>query len=295
MSWRWVLITLAIGCRSPKQAAAPQPVDDHAIVRIDGEVAVSVADVEHQLEQQPGLRARLASREQRQDFLERSLLQQELLAREARARGYDKSPEVQRVLKQVLVSHLVAKELDARLKPADIPESDVQAYYREHSVEFNRPEEVRVSQIVAKERGQARRAAAELKALPRGDNATLAALVAKHSIDADTRARGGDLGFLSRATTRLPRAVVDAAFALREPGDVSPPVASDQGFHVLILAQRHPGAARTYQEAKDEIRQRLYRSKWSSEMDKLVSELRGKAKVELLDDRLANLAATQRQ
>ncbi len=65
----------------------------------------------------------------------------------------------------------------------------------------------------------------------------------RHSIERETRrtsqfrfggrsdeVAGGDLGFISRGSTNVPGAVVDAAFALKNVGDVSEPVGVDAGW-----------------------------------------------------------------
>jgi parvulin-like peptidyl-prolyl isomerase len=65
-------------------------------------------------------------------------------------------------------------------------------------------------------------------------------LVTKYSEDADSKPRGGDLTQFDRATTQHPQAVVTAAFALKEVGDVSDLVATDKGFAILKLTDKAP-------------------------------------------------------
>jgi peptidyl-prolyl cis-trans isomerase C len=284
----WLVPFALGGCRERRTGPPAEAAD--TIVRIDGQPVLTLAGLEEELKRQaPTIRARLANKTQLQEFVGRDLVRDELLAREARARGYDRQPDIARAIKQLLVSELIKQEVDSRLKPADIPENRIQAYHRDHQREFQRPDEVRASQIVITDQARARQAAAAARKLGHDDAAGFATLVAKYSDDVDSRTRGGDLGYLDRSSKRLPRPAVEAAFALVMVGDISPLVRSESGFHLIRLTERRPAAARAYGEVKEEIRQRLYQLEWNRRMAELVTRLQDKAKVEIFPDRLAKL------
>ena len=78
-------------------------------------------------------------------------------------------------------------------------------------------------------RGQADALRAELE-----DGADFAELAREHSADAATASSGGDLGAVARGD--LPRDMEEAVFALSE-GEVSAPVASDMGVHLLSVTR----------------------------------------------------------
>jgi hypothetical protein len=77
------------------------------------------------------------------------------MANEAEPRGYDKDPDVLRVMKQQMISKFLQKDFESKLRVEDVPDADVAKYYKEHPEEFNRPEEVRVSQILVKDKAGA--------------------------------------------------------------------------------------------------------------------------------------------
>ena len=116
--------------------------------------------------QSPFVRARYTTNEKKKEFLD-SLIRFEVMANEAERRGYDKDPEVLRVMKQQMISKFLQKDFESKLKVEDVPDADVEKYYKEHPAEFNQKDEVRVSEVVVKDKGKADKAYAEAKALPK--------------------------------------------------------------------------------------------------------------------------------
>jgi peptidyl-prolyl cis-trans isomerase C len=275
-------LSLALGCRSSKEhSAAPQrilaKVDDHVI---------TLDDLERQIERQPpAMRARYAAPEMRKQLLD-NLVRFEVMFREAEKRGYDKDPDVQRSLKQQMVNQLVQREFEARLRPGDVPEAEARKYYESHPLDYNRPEEVRVSQIVVKDKASATRALAEAKALAPGDAAAFRQVVGKYSVDETSRLRGGELPPFDRQTTLQPKALVEAAFALNAPASLSPVVQTDQGFHILRLVQKRPALTRSFDDAKPEIQRRLLQEGRQQRIETWANEMRAQQKVVVFEDRL---------
>lgn len=293
--WAPVLLVAACGAGPGRGAGAAGGASGargtEVVARID-DVVITVADLERQIEQAAGqsafVRARYSTPQQKREFLEQ-LVRFEVMAREARSRGYDRDPDVQRVFKNQMIAQLVRKEFEAKVKPEDVAEAELEKYFQGHAEEFRRPEEVRVSQIFTVDRAKAQRAAAEARALGRGGDKSFRDLVARLSEDEDSKPRGGDLTFFDRNTPNYPKPLVEAAFALGEVGDVSAPVQSDRGWHVLRLTQKRPGFSRPFAEVKNEIRMRLYREMRSKKMEEFVAEMKNKVKVEINEAELARV------
>ena len=255
------------------------------VARIDGRT-ITVGDVERRINAlDPYSKARFSSPEQRKKFLE-NMVRFEVLAEEAGKRGYDKDPDVLRVVKNQMVDQMLRKEIDDKLKGQEISDAEVEAYYRAHEGLFRQAEAVRVSQILVKDRATAEKVAAEARG---GSDKAFRDLVTKYSEDEDSKALGGDLTFIERTTTQYPKPLVDAAFALRDLGDVSPPVATDKGYHVLKLTQRRAGFTRPLAAVSAEIRRLILRDRRAKKMDEMVAESKKKLKVEIYDDQLAKV------
>ena len=282
------LVLLGHCNRGDEDRAAGDSPDRTVLARID-DATITLADFERRMQELPPyVRSRYAAPERRKEMLD-NLVRFEVLAREARKRGYQRDPDVIRFAKQRLVEKMIAEEIDAQLQPEDLPEADLAAFYRANPALFTQAEAVRVSQIVVSDRARAVELSAQARALGPKDEAGFRRLVSQHSLDDDSRLRGGDLTFIERASTDHPAAVVAAAFALRQVGDVSDPVASDRGFHVLRLTQRRAGFLRPFEEVKADVRKRLHQQRRAERVQAWVAEMRKNVKVELFEDKLEAL------
>jgi hypothetical protein len=94
-------------------------------------------------------------------------------------------------------------------------------------------EQVHARHILVDTQEEAENILAQLNA-----SADFAVLAGEHSIDATTREAGGDLAWFMRGQL-LETAVEETAFAL-QPGEVSAPVASTLGYHIVQTLERDP-------------------------------------------------------
>jgi peptidyl-prolyl cis-trans isomerase C len=180
------------------------------------------------------------------------------------------------------------------LKVEDVPDADVEKYYNEHPTEFHQKDEVRVSEILIKDKGKAERAYAEARALPKGavnvmDQKGFRDLVVKYSEDDESKPRGGDLSFFASDSATVPKPIVEAAFNLKEVGDLAPLVKTDKGWAIIRLTQKRPGFNRSLAEAKRQIQQRLFRDLRSKAMDTFVDDLKKKSSISISDENLAKV------
>jgi peptidyl-prolyl cis-trans isomerase C len=290
----------AVGLPACKKNKAKGPTvgagDSSPVVAKVDDAVITVNDVQDRINKQsPFVRARYTSNEKKKEFLD-TLIRFEVMANEAERRGYDKDPEVLRVMKQQMISKFLQKDFESKLKVEDVPDADVQKYYDEHPAEFNQKDEVRVSEVVVKDKAKADKAYAEARALPKApvvpttpDQKQFKDIVNKYSEDEDAKPRAGDLGFFDKETTRYPKPIVETAFKLAEVGDVAPPIKTDKGWAVIRLAQKRPGFSRPLAEVKRQIQQRLFRDTRSKAMDNFVAELKKKSNIEINEANLSKV------
>jgi peptidyl-prolyl cis-trans isomerase C len=259
------------------------------VAEINGTV-ITLADFQDRINKQsPYIRARYTSMERKKEFLD-NLVRFEVLAEEAKKRGLDSDPEVVRTMKQVMIQKLMKVEFDTRVKPEDVTEEEMKKFYEEHSAEYNKPEEVRVSAIILKDKASADKVAAEAKGPTGQDAKGFRDLVTKYSIDDVTKARGGDLRYFSVGTPEVPAEVVEAAFKLEKTGDVAGPIAAKDGkFYVIKQTGRRKALVKTYDEVKKQIQNRIYRDKRTKAMEDFVTGLKNNAKIKVHDDALAKV------
>ena len=70
-------------------------------------------------------------------------------------------------MKQQMISKFLQKDFESKLKVEDVPDADVEKYYKDHPDEFNRKDEVRVSEILVKDKAKADKACARRKRAPK--------------------------------------------------------------------------------------------------------------------------------
>jgi peptidyl-prolyl cis-trans isomerase C len=283
------LAPLFAGLACHKADGSGKVTDDSPVVATVGDTKITARELEQIVnEKHPFLRKRYADHDKLKELLDETV-RFETLAQEAQRRGYDKDPDVVRAMKQQMIAKLMQKDFEGKQGPDGVSDADIARYYSEHNAEFNSPESVRVSEIVTHDESKAKKAFAEAKAHAGPAGADLRAfrdLVMTYSEDDATKTQGGDLGFVTRSTATVPKPVLDAAFSLTSIGDISEPVSVDGAFVVLLLTQRRPAVARTLEDAKNDIRQRLFRNDHDKALVSFVNDLEKKAGVQLKEENL---------
>jgi peptidyl-prolyl cis-trans isomerase C len=291
------------GCRKSDEAAggsrgkkakapilAPQSNEDLAapLAKVD-DVVITVQELQDNINRQsPYIRARYASKEQKRVFLD-NMVRFEVLAREAARRGLDRDPEVVQTMKSAMITKLLKAELASGLKPDDIPEEELRAYFEANRDRFNKEEEVRVSAIVLAKKPQADEVAALARGPEGQSNRGFRELVVRYSVDQESKLRGGDLRYFEKDTKDVPQPVVEAAFQLSRTGEVAGPIEADKKFYIIKQTGRRGAVSKTYDKVKREIQNELYKGKREGSQRQLVDRLRSKSKIEVYEDNLAKV------
>lgn len=152
------------------------------------------------------------------------LIQIRLFAMEAEARGLDREPDIRRQLenaRDVVLATAIYEELDSAATDPDA----VERLYRENMRELDQGEEIHLRHIQLETREMAD---AAKRRLDSGERFEVLAL--SLSMDADTRADGGDLGF--RAQSDLSPQIRQAVQNARV-GDVIGPIQIGDTWHLI--------------------------------------------------------------
>jgi len=178
----------------------------------------------------------------------------------------------QRQLRYLLVD-------DVRLRRTlSVPDSQIADYYSKHQQEFAAPEQVRARHILIqpKTKDDAGWSAALAKAREVRAKATagdFAALAKQYSEDPGSKDSGGELQWFPRG--RMVKEFENAAFGLK-PGEVSAPVKSQYGYHIIQLEERRPATTNPLAEVRDVIREKLVESLSDAEGNRRATALRDK-------------------
>ena len=183
------------------------------------------------------------------------------LEEDAAKKYYDAHQDEFRVPEQVRVEY-VTLSIDSMLPQIQVDPAEVKKYYDEHQRQFGVPEQRQASHILiavdksadapAKQKAQAQ--AEQIYNDVKKNPASFADLAKKYSQDPGSAANGGDLGSFARGS--MVKAFDDAVFNMKA-GDISPPVESEYGYHIIRLTGITPGQARSLEQTRPEIEKEL--------------------------------------
>jgi len=179
------------------------------------------------------------------------------------ARGeYEKNRDRYIQPPQMQVDYL-ALSVDALAAQAVVTAEAEQAFYDSNTDRFTRPGSRSASHIlisvprdaqeaeVAKARDKAQRLANQGR-----DGKDFAALAREHSDDPGSAGRGGDLGIIRPGTMA---SEFEAAVFELHPGEISDPVRTEYGWHVVMLTDLRESVVSPFADVRSEIRSLLSR------------------------------------
>lgn len=198
-----------------------------------------------------------AHNEQRGRELLAELYVMRVLEHEARQQGMDKDPQIQLKIRQGEMRLLANERLQAVADAAAEPNYEALAretYLAERN-QFKVPERVAVEHILIgindeRDDAQAQARAKEVLAKLKG-GADFATLAAEYSDDPSVASNKGDMGYFTRG--RMVKPFEDAAFAMSREGELSQPVKTQFGYHVIRFKGRKAEGIMPFDDVKADL------------------------------------------
>ncbi|MEO8117737.1 MAG: peptidylprolyl isomerase [Rhodoferax sp.] len=245
--------------QTAKPSAAAQPaVAAQASVLARGPqgTTVTVNDVLSELLRAPeATRLAFMAKPESVQQLVNNLLVRRALAKEGERDGLTKDPLVAAtaaIAQDRVLSDARLAKLDAQNTPAAAAlDAYAQNFYKANADKFEKPAQTRARHILLDNKGPESLAKAkELLAKLRA-GASFEELAKANSTDTGSATRGGDLGFFSAG--QMVRPFDDAVNALAKPGDLSEPVESQFGYHIIRLEERREKGRQSFEEVKPQL------------------------------------------
>jgi peptidyl-prolyl cis-trans isomerase C len=168
---------------------------------------------------------------------------------------------------------------------ANVTDADAEDFYKKNPDQFKQPEQVRASHILIKLDQDAKpdvvaekeKAAKAIQArVVKGED--FGKLAAELSEDPSAKENSGDLNFFGRE--QMVPEFSDAAFKMKK-NEISGPVRSQFGFHIIKVTDRHEAETVALEKAKPQLMAYLKQQKRAAEIEKVVTALREKANVKI--------------
>jgi len=259
----------AATAQAGKPAEATASVDPAAVVATVNGQPITQADLAVAADD-PALSLPGVDEAQKKNLLVDYMVDLKVGAQAAEAAKVGETADFKRKLAYFRDKLLLDDYLEQEAKKAVTPEAEHAIY--DQSVKLMKPEEeVHARHILVDNEAEAKKIAARIKG---GED--FAKVAAETSKDPGSKAEGGDLGWFTKE--RMVPEFATAAFAMK-PGQVSDPVKTQFGWHVIKVEEMRTKPQPTFDELKDQIDQHLIRK---AQQD-VILKLRAEAKIDRKD------------
>jgi peptidyl-prolyl cis-trans isomerase SurA len=211
---------------------------------------------------------------------EQNIADMETLEKMMVQQGIDPTEFKQNIKNQSLKQQLLGREVFSRVQ---ISTEEISKYYESHKQEFDRPEEVRIREILISSENKE---SSEIPALEKKAQEVLQKarsgekfdeLATKYS-DGNTAKEGGDLGYFPRG--QMVKEIEDAAFKLRR-GQVSDIIKTKFGFVIIKVEEKHEAGIQKMEVVMNDIRDQIFGTKAQPAVAEYLVKLRKQSFIEV--------------
>lgn len=260
---------LALGAAFISPVSAQNAAADNTVIAKGDGFTVTEKDLKEAAEN-PALGASGVQNAEQRDTLINYLIDLKMIGHAASVAKVDQEPEFIAKLADLKQQLMVEAYLEKEIQKLVTPEAARKLY--DETVKEMKPEpEVRARHILVETEDQAKDAIGRIK---KGED--FAKVAAELSKDPGSKENGGELGFFTKERMVAPFA--EAAFKL-EPKQVSEPVKTDFGWHIIEVEEKRDRPVPSFDELKPQIENYLTRQS----QQQVIAALREKAKIERLD------------
>ncbi len=199
------------------------------------------------------------------------LILEEMLYSEAKENKMDEAKEYQVALEQLKRSLLAQYLVSNLMSSIDVSEKEVEEYYNSNKNSFISGETVTASHILVETLEKANDILKEIN-----DGLSFADAAQKYS-SCPSKNSGGNLGKFGKG--QMVPEFEDAVFAMKV-GDISSPVKTQFGHHLIQLNEKNESKELTLEEVKNDITNKIKYNKQSSAYTQKQNELKEKYAVE---------------
>ncbi len=225
-----------------------------------------------QLKQSLGQAAIQYANPEGEERLLNELINQELFYSEAVATGIESTEGFKaelELLKANLMKQFFVRDF---LDKVEITDTDIKDHYEAHKADFQKPASVNAKHILVSDEETVKKVLLEI-----ADGKSFEDAATEYS-SCPSKERGGDLGYFSKG--QMVPEFEQAAFEMKV-DEMSPPVQTQFGFHIIKKVDEKPASEQTLEEAMPTIHQQVQVMKQNEAYLTTVEGLKTKYDVEV--------------
>ena len=220
----------------------------------------------------------------------------EELEKAAQAQGVSWEDFKQNLKNGIITQKVIQQEVGGHIT---ITQQEIQQFYDQHKADMERPEQVRLSEIlISTQKGAQVKTESGKTALPEPPDPQLVAAaqnkadnlyaqlqkganfadLAKANSDGPTSQNGGDLEYFKRGT--LSKELEDKVFALKA-GEYTQPIRTNQGWVILKVTEHQASGVPAEKDVETQIQERLYMQAMQPALRDYLTKLREDAYIDI--------------
>ena len=290
------ILVLALGCSQKEEAAQTPPAKKAStspVVAQVGNNTISADDFKAFLATRPRSYQRQMSEEEMRKRLDEILLE-EVLFQEALRLEIDQHPDVRRRYRTMLTQKLMDEQINRKQWNREVTDEELQAFYDQHSAEFNRPAQARIADIFIglpdgatdAQKTELQKKAEEVLAQAlalKGQRAGFGRLVRQYSSPHKLYGKGATGFFdIQGQPLGVDKQLAQAAFELERVGSMAEQViATPEGFHVIMLVGKRAALHRPMESVKNQIKRRIQREGVDKARQEFIETLKAQAEIKV--------------
>lgn len=233
-----------------------------------GDKEISNLDVDSAIKGLDPYQAQQFQTEEGRKYVLDDLVNQELLYMYAKDNKIDENEDFRKEMAEIEKNVLKQYVINQILTSVQLTDEEKQAFYEANKNNFSNPETVNAKHILVDSEEKANEILAQIKA---GDVTFEDA--AKANSTCPSKDRGGDLGSFGRG--QMVPEFDDAVFAMNV-GEISEPVKTQFGYHLIKLESKEEATIPSYEEIADKVEKTLMFQKQGEVYQAKLNEVKAK-------------------
>ncbi len=232
----------------------------------------------------PRLHTLFLNNASRQDTIEK-IIDKEMLAIEAKKRGYDTHQKVAAELKTKLAA-IMHKRITTAVLKTTVTDEQLRAYYDKNITLYKRPEKVRIRHILFSNKTDAQKLLTQIVQQPVSPH-KFRSLAKEKSEDTERKNRRGDMNFITKDNIQIAPEIIKAAFKLKKNSDVYPNVIKTKdGFHIIMRTAHQEAMDLSFEDAKERLYNVVQRKVRKNQVANAIQKLKERFLVKIYEENL---------